>query len=717
MADTPPVTEQQKELAAQALQEFERKQFTSCCNIMNKLMASRGSDPRVVHNKAVADFCLSGSQSTDEFRQSLANVCEMAHVNIDSGESLEDVDHSVLFYNQAIIMYHLQQNKAALSILDKLFPFIDPLSSSADEALCKKVLLLQVELYLCTYQPEKAMGLLTYIEKNIFNGKLTSVDKDGALSAGSKDDSKEGSPVESSWENWRPMLSVFKTRCLVMMKSMKACKREIKQLMNVQSSNTSVVFLKANFEYLRGNYRKAMKMLGSGPQMYTDKGECLTVMHYNNLGCIHFHLRKHNLGAFYFRKALQENENVVREMRRSTDQQNRQHGGDQGAPKSLSGRPLHCLGMSRHFELMYNMGIQLLHCGKAMPAFECLIEAVQIYQINPHLWLRLAECCIMAYRENNDDDRKLQKKQEIIQGSVGSGVHRKLILGPGVNQDKNSVGTPAIPAATLEFASLCLRNALLLLPEMTGDTAAAEQNDDKDDGKLGAETVLVQAPPGNPMRAQEVHNLRCSVLCASSYVALCLNDYTMALQYAETLLKQPKLSAAQSYLAHMYMGEALVALDRIADGIQHLNPDLVTDVSTTLPDNKSEQDKGDKDKGDKDIETPEIKGAFYPWTPREPLTARAIIQYNLAAAHAVRGEYDKAAANLAESSKYIGTPLPAQMYFLKLYLDLIEGRRKMAQFVIKEHFGHVTPNRIDVKMEMKMAPKPAGNSSNSWTQE
>jgi len=36
--------------------------------------------------------------------------------------------------------------------------------------------------------------------------------------------------------------------------------------------NTSVVFLKANFEYLRGNYRKAMKMLGSGPPMYTDKG-------------------------------------------------------------------------------------------------------------------------------------------------------------------------------------------------------------------------------------------------------------------------------------------------------------------------------------------------------------------------------------------------------------------------------------------------------------
>ena len=46
------------------------------------------------------------------------------------------------------------------------------------------------------------------------------------------------------------------------------------------------------------------------------------------------------------------------------------------------------------------------------------------------------------------------------------------------------------------------------------------------------------------------------------------------------------------YLAHMYMGEALVALDKIADGIQHLNPELVTDISTTLPEQKLDQGNG-----------------------------------------------------------------------------------------------------------------------------
>jgi len=33
----------------------------------------------------------------------------------------------------------------------------------------------------------------------------------------------------------------------------------------------------------------------------------------------------------------------------------------------------------------------------------------------------------------------------------------------------------------------------------------------------------------------------------------------------------------------MYMAECLVALDCIADGIDHLNPDLISDVSTVFP--------------------------------------------------------------------------------------------------------------------------------------
>lgn len=48
---------------------------------------------------------------------------------------------------------------------------------------------------------------------------------------------------------------------------------------------------------------------------------------------------------------------------------------------------------------MFNLGISLLHARKPEEAFDCLIEAVQTYHMNPRLWLRLAECCIMTHKK------------------------------------------------------------------------------------------------------------------------------------------------------------------------------------------------------------------------------------------------------------------------------------------------------------------------------
>ncbi len=39
----------------------------------------------------------------------------------------------------------------------------------------------------------------------------------------------------------------------------------------------------------------------------------------------------------------------------------------------------------------------------------------------------------------------------------------------------------------------------------------------------------------------------------------------------------------------MYIAEAMVAVDRIADSVTHLNPENVTDISLVLPETKQEQ--------------------------------------------------------------------------------------------------------------------------------
>ncbi|CAJ0961724.1 unnamed protein product [Ranitomeya imitator] len=54
-----------------------------------------------------------------------------------------------------------------------------------------------------------------------------------------------------------------KVRAYIQMKSLKACKREIKSVMNTSGNSAPSLFLKSNFEYLRGNYRKAVKLLNS----------------------------------------------------------------------------------------------------------------------------------------------------------------------------------------------------------------------------------------------------------------------------------------------------------------------------------------------------------------------------------------------------------------------------------------------------------------------
>lgn len=76
---------------------------------------------------------------------------------------------------------------------------------------------------------------------------------------------------------------------------------------------SAALFLKSNFEYERGNFRKAIKLL-TGAQHDSDPwqtGESVPVMYYNNLGCVHFYMGKYHLACHYAKKALMENTEAV----------------------------------------------------------------------------------------------------------------------------------------------------------------------------------------------------------------------------------------------------------------------------------------------------------------------------------------------------------------------------------------------------------------------
>lgn len=58
-----------------------------------------------------------------------------------------------------------------------------------------------------------------------------------------------------------------------------------------------------------------MYALHFSPRRLTDAS---SAMYYNNLACIHMMMHKHNLGSFYFKKALSENEIMAKELKLET---------------------------------------------------------------------------------------------------------------------------------------------------------------------------------------------------------------------------------------------------------------------------------------------------------------------------------------------------------------------------------------------------------------
>uniref|UniRef100_A0A8C7I031 CCR4-NOT transcription complex subunit 10 n=1 Tax=Oncorhynchus kisutch TaxID=8019 RepID=A0A8C7I031_ONCKI len=694
-------TDQEKAIAANALEAFTAGNYEESLKHLGKLQELNKEDYKIALNKAIAEFYKSGQTTTCTLKQTLIAMKNQVHTSMEDIDGLDDVENSLLYYNQAIIHYHMRQYSEAIAIGERLYQFLEPFGRFwcfymdsrisqqfslmvlfvLEEKFALAVCFLLVDLYLLTYQPEKALHLLAVLEKLSVQGN----NKNGK--------GEVRAEFIGMIEAAKSKMHQYKVRAYIQMKSSKACKREIKSVMNTAGNSASSLFLKSNFEYLRGNYRKAVKLLNSSNIAEhpgaIKTGECVRCMFWNNLGCIHFAMGKHNLGIFYFKKALQENDHTCAQL------------GDDSDIKMFSGIPMCALLANKRYELLYNCGIQLLHIGRPLAAFDCLMDAVQVYHSNPGLWLRLAECCIAANKGSLEQDNKgLPSKKGIVQAIVGQGYHRKIILASQSTQNTiySDGQSAAIPVASMEFAAICLRNGLVLLPDhqqqenkaengskttsQSGSTESGSENSDACSGKVQEGDKFLSAAPSSPLRKQEVENLRCSLLACSAYVALVLGDNLMALNHAEKLLHQTKLSGSLKFLGHLYAAEALISLDRISEAIGHLNPENVTDVSMGVL--SSEQDQG-PDKGD--LEPVESSGKQTPLCyPSTVSSARAIMLFNLGSAYCLRSEYEKARKCLHQAASMVNTKeIPPEAILLAVYLELQNGNTQLALQIIKRN--------------------------------
>ncbi|KAG8442894.1 hypothetical protein GDO86_011632 [Hymenochirus boettgeri] len=685
------IPDQEKELSKSSLQAFTAGNYEACLQHLGELKEINRDDYKIMLNVAVTEFYKNDQSTTDQLKQSLNQLRNEVHSTVDEMDSLDDVENSMLYYNQAVILYYLRQHMEAISVGEKLYQFVEPFEEKFAHAVC----FLLVDLYLLTFQTEKALHLLVVLEKMILQGNNNKNGKNNeANNANNKEGNNQKAEAGTQIEVAKSKIHQYKVRAYIQMKSLKACKREIKSVMNTSGTSAPSLFLKSNFEYLRGNYRKAVKLLNSSNIAehpgFMKTGECVRCMFWNNLGCIHFAMGKHNLGLFYFKKALQENDNACAQLSPAST--------DPG--KKFSGRPMCTLLTNKRYELLYNCGIQLLHIGRPLAAFEYLIEAVQVYHSNPRLWLRLAECCIAANKGTSEQETKgLPSKKGIVQSTAGQGYHRKIVLASQSVQNLlyNDGESSAIPVASMEFAAICLRNALLLLPEdqfdakqengsktisQASNTDSSGESSEACSNKSHEGDKFIPAPPSSPLRRQEVENLRCSVLACSAYVALALGDNLMALNHADKLLQQPRLSGSLKFLGHLYAAEALISLDRISDAITHLNPENVTDVSLGVSTNEQEQG---SDKGEN--EPMESVGKQMPQCyPSSVTYARTMMLFNLGSAYCLRSEYDKARKCLHQAASMIHPKeIPPEAILLAVYLELQNGNTQLALQIIKRN--------------------------------
>uniref|UniRef100_A0A7N5KJF2 CCR4-NOT transcription complex subunit 10 n=1 Tax=Ailuropoda melanoleuca TaxID=9646 RepID=A0A7N5KJF2_AILME len=589
------ITDQEKELSTSAFQAFTAGNYDACLQHLACLQEVNKDDYKIILNTAVAEFFKNNQTTTDSLRQTLNQLKNQVHSAVEEMDGLDDVENSMLYYNQAVILYHLRQYTEAIAVGEKLYQFIEPFEEKFAQAVC----FLLIDLYILTYQAEKALHLLAVLEKMISQGNNNKNGKNETGNNTNKDGSNHKAESGALIEAAKSKIHQYKVRAYIQMKSLKACKREIKSVMNTAGNSAPSLFLKSNFEYLRGNYRKAVKLLNSSNIAehpgFMKTGECLRCMFWNNLGCIHFAMSKHNLGIFYFKKALQENDNVCAQ----------------------------------------------LSAGSTDPTAE-------------------------------QETKGLPSKKGIVQSIVGQGYHRKIVLASQSIQNTvyNDGQSSAIPVASMEFAAICLRNALLLLPEEQQDPK--QENGSKNSNQLG----------GNTESSESSETCRCSILACSAYVALALGDNLMALNHADKLLQQPKLSGSLKFLGHLYAAEALISLDRISDAITHLNPENVTDVSLGISSN--EQDQG-SDKGEN--EAMESSGKRAPQCyPSSVTSARTVMLFNLGSAYCLRSEYDKARKCLHQAASMIHPKeVPPEAILLAVYLELQNGNTQLALQIIKRN--------------------------------
>ncbi|KAK9100563.1 hypothetical protein Scep_023993 [Stephania cephalantha] len=510
-------------------------------------------------------------------------------------------------------------------------------------------------------------------------------------------------------------LHLYKVRLLLLTRNLKATKREVKLAMNIArgKDSSTALLLKSQLEYARGNHPKAIKLLNTSISR-TESG--MSSIFNNNLGCIFHQLKKCNMSAKLFSKALALSSSCLQSEK----------------PLKLS-----TFSQDKSVLIVYNCGLQYLICGKPVLAAQCFKKASSVFYNQPLLWLRISECCLLALEKGLLDSISAPN-DEVRVHVVGKGKWRQLVMdrdssmqSNDIVEDKGLLSGNAPLKLSISFARRCLLNALHLLngtkskSSKPGVSSALEEDDSNStltfknpnhktlpsmEGKGSSASAQVGSngdmkdPKGayslnvtlqNSVSSYEdiCRREKCmtkqAVLANLAYVELFLGNPLKALSAAKSLLSLPECSRIYMFLGHVYAAEALCLLNRPKEAAEHLLAYLSDKNDVELPYSDVDSSKWKLEKaGDNDESNgPAVGGNMTAEDGHDivflkPEEGQGTLYVNLAAVSAIQGDLEQAFLFVTKALAVI--PNNPKAILAAVYVDLLLGKPQDALVKLKQ---------------------------------
>ncbi|KAJ6992563.1 hypothetical protein NC653_015837 [Populus alba x Populus x berolinensis] len=685
---------------------------------------------------------------------------------------MDDFDPTVARLNIAIIWYHLHEYSKALSVLEPLYHNIEPI----EERTALHVCLLLLDVALACQDASKSADVLLYVEKAFGFGfvgqsengntaqqqsaslvakSLSVPSSSSGMDANSDLASSENAlekslsrtlslsdetleyesmfsldisgqdlarpaglsfstdlsrtPIDRSFSpsEMKLKLHLYKVQFLLLTRNLKQAKREVKLAINIARVRDSpmALLLKSQLEYARSNHRKAIKLLMAA----SNRTEMGISSMFNNLGCIYYQLGKYHTASVLFSKALSSSSSLQKD------------------------KPWKLLTFLQDKSLLivYNCGVQHLACGKPLLAARCFEKASLVFYNRPLLWLRLAECCLVALERGLlKASRVLSDKSDVTVHVFGKGKWRHLAIENGISRngyvdsvekEDMFLGSDGQLKLSVPLARQCLLNALHLLDysglnhlkpglpsnlsldenEMseagsmkssnhknltgfdsktsTGGMGQVNANGDAKEQKGGTSQEIMQNSISfhEDIRRRENQLLKQALLANLAYVELELENPEKALSTARSLLELPVCSRIYIFLGHLYAAEALCMLNKPKEAAEHLSIYLSGGNNVELP---FSQEDFEQWRVEKAFDYEEMNGgsvATKNSSPEEsqgivflnPEEARGTLYTNFAVLCAAQGDLERAHHFVTQALSLV--PNHPQATLTAVYVDLM----------------------------------------------